>query len=214
MNSNQPEEISLPQVLNSIDDSIDQIQKSIQSVLSEDHETVIVTDMDSKIGSLGYPIEKAKFHILLAYTLNTLLFNYVKIQGLNPKEHAVSEELERIKGYFSKLKLVQSKLKDKPLLKVDKEAANRFIKHALASNSKDAVVGNSVQCRSDGKKVVVDLEFSSPVSSPLQKEKKEKSKKKHSDVQLSTAGSNLSSPSSQTAMSDSKPVSKKQKRKK
>ncbi|KAK4697895.1 exosome complex protein LRP1, partial [Lecanoromycetidae sp. Uapishka_2] len=57
------------------------------------------------------------------------------LNGINAKAHPVFRELTRVKQYFEKIKTAESAGK-KPSTKIDKEAAARFIKHALAGNEK------------------------------------------------------------------------------
>lgn len=80
------------------------------------------------------PLDKAKLHVALAYAINSLCFMYLKTQGVSPASHPVKHELERIKGYVKKLKDIQNSGKptEQPGMKVNVEAANRFIGHALA----------------------------------------------------------------------------------
>lgn len=58
-------------------------------------------------------VDVAKLYLLLAYTMDTLFFGrpercltsaYLRTQGVDPLEHEVKEELDRIKKYMGKLK--------------------------------------------------------------------------------------------------------------
>lgn len=55
---------------------------------------------------------------------------YLRLQGVNAKEHPVFKELTRVKQYFEKIKTVET-VPEKRTTAVDKEAAGRFIKHGL-----------------------------------------------------------------------------------
>lgn len=57
---------------------------------------------------------------------------YLRLNGVNAKEHPVFRELTRVKQYFEKIKAAEGVV-DKPTVKLDKAAAGRFIKHALVS---------------------------------------------------------------------------------
>ena len=59
---------------------------------------------------------------------------YLRLNGVNAKEHSVFRELTRVKQYFEKIKTVESGDTSKKSMTVDKAAAGRFIKHALAAN--------------------------------------------------------------------------------
>ncbi|XP_077138663.1 nuclear nucleic acid-binding protein C1D [Ranitomeya variabilis] len=74
------------------------------------------------------PLEQAKLDLVSAYTLNSLFWVYLTTQGVNPKEHAVKDELERIRSYMNRVKEITDR---KKAARLDKGAAQRFIKHAL-----------------------------------------------------------------------------------
>jgi len=69
--------------------------------------------------------------------LMLFFFVYIRVNGKNPAEYSVKEELDRVKQYFSKLQQISEKLKgtdEKQTLKVNVDAANRFIMHSLVPN--------------------------------------------------------------------------------
>ncbi|KAG2467330.1 C1D protein, partial [Polypterus senegalus] len=74
------------------------------------------------------PLEQAKLDLMSAYSLNSLFWIYLVTQGVNPKEHAVKQELERIRTYMNKIKEIGDK---KKAAKLDKSAASRFLRNAL-----------------------------------------------------------------------------------
>ncbi|KAM9562327.1 nuclear nucleic acid-binding protein C1D isoform 1-T1 [Guaruba guarouba] len=74
------------------------------------------------------PLEQAKLDLVSVYTLNSLFWVYLTIQGVNPKEHPVKQELERVKTYMNKVKEIAEK---KKASKLDKGAASRFVRNAL-----------------------------------------------------------------------------------
>ncbi|KAF9901181.1 hypothetical protein EC991_006437 [Linnemannia zychae] len=77
--------------------------------------------------------KRCQLELLLAYALNTLAFINLKSNGTAPASHPVMHELKRIKGYTEKLRQVTQ---GAPVntMEVDKDAAARFIKGALAAN--------------------------------------------------------------------------------
>ncbi|KAG0214928.1 hypothetical protein BGX28_001134 [Mortierella sp. GBA30] len=76
--------------------------------------------------------KRCQLELLMAYSLNTLAFINLKTNGTAPNTHPVMKELKRIKEYTEKLKhAIQG---NKPNMEVDKDAATRFIKGALAAN--------------------------------------------------------------------------------
>ncbi|GAB7345916.1 hypothetical protein MBLNU457_4152t1 [Dothideomycetes sp. NU457] len=78
-------------------------------------------------------LDKAKLYVLATYAIESLLFSYIKLNGVEAKSHPVFRELARVKQYFDKIKTVES-AGIKPNAKLDKDAAGRFVKHALAGN--------------------------------------------------------------------------------
>ncbi|KAM9315705.1 nuclear nucleic acid-binding protein C1D [Gastrophryne carolinensis] len=74
------------------------------------------------------PLDQAKLDLVSAYTLNSLFWVYLVTQGVNPKEHPVKDELERIRSYMNRVKEITDR---KKAAKLNKGAAQRFIKHAL-----------------------------------------------------------------------------------
>ncbi|KAI8069108.1 uncharacterized protein B0P05DRAFT_589417 [Gilbertella persicaria] len=74
--------------------------------------------------------ERYELEVLLSYSLNTLFYIYLRTQGSDPQKHDVMKELARVQQYIQKLKKARGK-EEKPTMKVDKDAASRFIKAAL-----------------------------------------------------------------------------------
>jgi exosome complex protein LRP1 len=58
---------------------------------------------------------------------------YLKLHGTKAQEHPVFKELTRVKQYFAKIKALESPPEEeaKPTMKLDQQAARRFIKHGL-----------------------------------------------------------------------------------
>ncbi|KAI5897761.1 uncharacterized protein SCHCODRAFT_02489744 [Schizophyllum commune H4-8] len=77
------------------------------------------------------PIEKARLQTLLPYIIYDLSFIQLKVNGEDPRTHAVIPELDRVRQYFEKIKKVEESAPKPPT--VDKDAAARFIKHAINS---------------------------------------------------------------------------------
>uniref|UniRef100_A0A6J0UAP5 Nuclear nucleic acid-binding protein C1D n=2 Tax=Pogona vitticeps TaxID=103695 RepID=A0A6J0UAP5_9SAUR len=74
------------------------------------------------------PLEQAKLDLVSAYTLNSMFWVYLATQGINPKEHPVKQELERIRTYMNRVKEIADR---KKAAKLDKGAASRFVRSAL-----------------------------------------------------------------------------------
>ena len=57
------------------------------------------------------PPEQAKVDLVSAYSLNSMFWVYLATQGVNPKEHPVKQELERISVYTNRVKEITDKKK-------------------------------------------------------------------------------------------------------
>eukprot|EP00128_Syssomonas_multiformis_P013308 Colp12_sorted_trinity150504_noHs@19443 len=75
------------------------------------------------------PLDQAKLELIIAYALNTLFWLYITTQGTDAQEHPVKQELERVKLYMNKVKELAASKDAK--VKLNKDAANRFIRNAL-----------------------------------------------------------------------------------
>ncbi|XP_047459240.1 nuclear nucleic acid-binding protein C1D isoform X2 [Mugil cephalus] len=74
------------------------------------------------------PLDQAKLDLMSAYTLNSLFWMYLVTQGVNPREHGIKQELERIRTYMNRVKEITDK---KKAARLDKGAASRFLRNAL-----------------------------------------------------------------------------------
>uniref|UniRef100_A0A671E016 Nuclear nucleic acid-binding protein C1D n=1 Tax=Rhinolophus ferrumequinum TaxID=59479 RepID=A0A671E016_RHIFE len=75
------------------------------------------------------PLKQAKVVLISAYTLNSMFWVYLAIQGVNPKEHPVKQELGRnTRVYMYRVKEITDK---KKAGKLDRGATSRFVKNAL-----------------------------------------------------------------------------------
>ena len=57
---------------------------------------------------------------------------YLRLHGVDAKQHPVFRELTRVKQYFEKIKVLETEPEERTMT-VDKAAAGRFIKHGLVS---------------------------------------------------------------------------------
>ncbi|TDH72740.1 hypothetical protein CCR75_002659 [Bremia lactucae] len=120
-------------------DSVDQTLAAVHKHLALFNQTTI-EDFEASLSSL----ERAKVHVSLAYTINALLFVFLKTQGISTQDvrHShVKKELERVKSFIRKIKDAEDQAK--PKLALDKNASKRFIHNALSSDQVyvDAVKG-------------------------------------------------------------------------
>ncbi|XP_068683225.1 nuclear nucleic acid-binding protein C1D-like isoform X2 [Montipora foliosa] len=93
------------------------------------------------------PLESAKLDLVVAYAVNSMFWMYLTTQGVNPREHPVKSELDRIKRYMCKVK--EATEKKEASMRIDKGAAQRFVKSALWKPSdKDASTQDTAETSS------------------------------------------------------------------
>ncbi|KAI1366701.1 Sas10/Utp3/C1D family-domain-containing protein [Xylaria arbuscula] len=109
--------------LERLDDAVDLLEDALQPLINN------VTDVASKLPLL----DKAKFYVLMTYSIESMLFSSLRLNGVNAKEHPVFKELARVRQYFDKIKNIEFP-PQKPEQSLNKEAAIRFIRADLADN--------------------------------------------------------------------------------
>ncbi|KAH9949385.1 hypothetical protein B0H21DRAFT_728722 [Amylocystis lapponica] len=102
-------------------DSLDDLESKLDPLLAQ-------TLPESVVGLEA--VQQAKLQVALPYVVYDLVFIYLKTKGIDPKTHPVIQELDRIRQYFDKIKNAEDPAKR--ALPIDKAAANRFIRHAIA----------------------------------------------------------------------------------
>lgn len=131
----------LEPMIEELSGSVDDLEKALEPLLM-----TTVADTASKLPLL----DKAKLQVLVTYALESILyctnFRYIhfqhqiliatqailKLNDVDAREHAVFDELNRVKQYFEKIKDAESGgVKKRENLSLDKAAAGRIIKHAL-----------------------------------------------------------------------------------
>ncbi|XP_048061452.1 nuclear nucleic acid-binding protein C1D [Chanodichthys erythropterus] len=105
--------------LNDFDSSVGSVQNMVQTLVS-----VSRSDHLLKLD----PLDQAKLDLMSAYALNSMFWMYLVTQGVNPKDHAIKQELERIRTYMNKVKEITDRRK---AARLDKGAASRFVRNAL-----------------------------------------------------------------------------------
>jgi len=131
--------------------SLDHLASDIEDL--EDSLTPILNAALSASTSKLPLLDKAKLYVLATYAIESLLFSYIRLNGVEAKSHPVFRELARVKQYFDKIKAAESaglkpnaktsaypsaypstNASAKPNTNLDKDAAGRFVKHALSGN--------------------------------------------------------------------------------
>ncbi|RDX51191.1 C1D-domain-containing protein [Lentinus brumalis] len=107
--------------LANLNDSLDDLEDQLEPLLSQTlPESLLPLET----------IQQVKLNVAIPYLVYDLIFIYLKTRGIDPKTHPVVAELDRVRQYFDKIKNAEDPEKRKTA--VDKAAANRFIKHAIA----------------------------------------------------------------------------------
>ncbi|KAI1106004.1 Sas10/Utp3/C1D family-domain-containing protein [Jackrogersella minutella] len=114
--------------LDQLDDEIDNLEEALQPILGN------ISDVANKLPLL----DKAKLFVLVTYSIESMLFSSLRLNGVNAKEHPVFKELTRVRQYFDKIKNAENP-PQKPEQTLNKEAAIRFIKADLAENKDKGV---------------------------------------------------------------------------
>ncbi|PGH26713.1 hypothetical protein AJ80_01659 [Polytolypa hystricis UAMH7299] len=113
-------------LVDQLEDDIDDLEDVLEPLLSQ---ALSATTQKMPV------LDKAKLHVLVTYTLESMIFSYLRLHGVNAKEHPVFKELTRVKQYMEKIKALETG-PEKRTMTLDKQAAGRFIKHGLAGNDK------------------------------------------------------------------------------
>lgn len=107
--------------LSTLASSLDELETGLAALLSQSLPELVL-GLDT--------IQQAKLQVVVPYLVYDLVFVYLKTKGLDPKTHPVITELDRVRQYFDKIK--DSEDPAKRQFAIDRAAANRFIKHAIA----------------------------------------------------------------------------------
>ncbi|PNJ79588.1 C1D isoform 6 [Pongo abelii] len=116
---NEDYPVEIHEYLSAFENSIGAVDEMLKTMMS-----VSRNELLQKLD----PLEQAKVDLVSAYTLNSMFWVYLATQGVNPKEHPVKQELERIRVYMNRVKEITDK---KKAGKLDRGAASRFVKNAL-----------------------------------------------------------------------------------
>jgi exosome complex protein LRP1 len=84
-------------------------------------------------------LDKAKLYVHIVYAIESILFTYLRLNGVKAKEHPVFYELTRVREYFAKIKAAEELGADGDKTagaRLDKDAAERMVKHGLSGNAR------------------------------------------------------------------------------
>ncbi|KAI0848528.1 Sas10/Utp3/C1D family-domain-containing protein [Daldinia vernicosa] len=114
--------------LDRLDDELDNLEEALQPILGN------ISDVANKLPLL----DKAKLYVLATYSIESMIFSSLRLNGVEAKEHPVFKELARVRQYFDKIKKIETP-PEKPEQTLNKEAAIRFIRADLAENNNKVV---------------------------------------------------------------------------
>ena len=114
----------LTPLVEDLEENIDDLEQALAPILN--------TALSASTSKLPL-LDKAKLYVLATYAIESLLFSYLRMNGVDAKNHGIFQELTRVKHYFAKLKTAETG-PAKPTARLDKTAAGRFIKAGLAGN--------------------------------------------------------------------------------
>ena len=117
--------------LSGVQERLDAVEGLLERFLAE--------DLQSQLGDLD-PLEKAKLHVAMAYTINSLYCTFLKTQGVSPQDHPIKVELDRLRTYLRKVQDAVARRKG-PSVRVDVAAASRHIKHGIGPTVKEMQQG-------------------------------------------------------------------------
>ncbi|KAL8295735.1 hypothetical protein RB600_001284 [Gaeumannomyces tritici] len=81
-------------------------------------------------------LDQAKLNVLLAYSIESLLFSALRLEGVDAKNHDVFKELTRTRQYFEKITKAETPPEPRPEnATINKQAAIRFIRADLVGFS-------------------------------------------------------------------------------
>ncbi|KAK2590747.1 hypothetical protein QQS21_011559 [Conoideocrella luteorostrata] len=109
--------------LDKLDSQLDDLEDALEPLLSNLNEKAFQLPL----------LDRAKLFSLTAYSIESLLFSYLRLQGTDAQNHAVYTELKRVQQYFGKIKAVEEPEAPRNMV-VNQEAAARILKADLADN--------------------------------------------------------------------------------
>jgi exosome complex protein LRP1 len=112
---------------------IDVVEKSMNKLINLVQEAL--AGNTSKIPLL----DTAKLYVHIVYAIESILFSYMRLHGVQAKEHPIFQELTRVRGYFAKIKAAEELSLaegNAPGARLDKDATERVIKHGLSGNAR------------------------------------------------------------------------------
>lgn len=113
---------------------IDTLEAAVGPLLLENNQAA---------ASLRLPLlDRAKLQVLASYALESTLFSSLGLAGVNVHDHAVRQELQRVRGYIEKISAIEKKdANATPTSRLDKTAAIRFVRAEMDDPNVRAQLG-------------------------------------------------------------------------
>ncbi|XAR71452.1 hypothetical protein NMG60_11028712 [Bertholletia excelsa] len=118
-------------VPDSVVEAVSRTSKNIEELRT--HFLEFLSLCDIQVLGETEPLQRAQSLLLLAKATTTLFTLRLRCSGVNPDDHPVKTELERLRLYQNKLErcIDLSKAPLRPSTKLNYQAATRFIEHSL-----------------------------------------------------------------------------------
>lgn len=96
-------------------ENVPALQKSVDKLGSDvkSLESQVNTLFDVDADSLS-PMEQAEYYAALTYSLDSIIFTYLKTIGADPKNHPITQELQRVKGLMMQIKKARGEKRECP----------------------------------------------------------------------------------------------------
>ncbi|KAK4151909.1 Sas10/Utp3/C1D family-domain-containing protein [Chaetomidium leptoderma] len=107
--------------LDRLEEELNKAQETLEPLLGD------IGDISSKLPLL----DKAKLYVLVSYTIESLLFSALRLNGVETRNHAIFTELARVKQYVEKIQKLETPPAERETT-VNTEAAARIIKANLS----------------------------------------------------------------------------------
>lgn len=105
-----------PEVCKNLMSLLDKTENILTNILATEYTTLSLED-------------KVRHDLYLSYCLNSLMWVYLKSNGIKPAQTRLKNEIDRLKEYITEFQQLIEKLTNRPVL--NKPAAKRFIRNAL-----------------------------------------------------------------------------------
>ncbi|ROT37671.1 exosome-associated family protein [Sodiomyces alkalinus F11] len=109
--------------LDQLGSNLDDLEETLQPLIDN------LADMSTELPLL----DRAKLMTLTAYSIESLLFSAMRLQGVDAVNHEVMTELKRVKQYFAKIQKAEEPPSQRSTT-VNTEATTRILKADLSDN--------------------------------------------------------------------------------